>query len=49
MKALRGLLRKELFHILRDKRTLTVLLLLPVVQVVIYDTKDLTGKIIEAA
>ena len=36
MKALRGLLRKELFHILRDKRTLTVLLLLPVVQVVIF-------------
>ena len=36
MTALRGLLRKEMFHILRDKRTLTVLLLLPVIQVVIF-------------
>jgi drug efflux transport system permease protein len=36
MKALLGLLRKEMLHILRDKRTLTVLLLLPVVQVVIF-------------
>ncbi|HEX6179429.1 MAG TPA: ABC transporter permease [Thermoanaerobaculia bacterium] len=36
MKALLGLLRKETFHILRDKRTLTVLVLLPIVQVVIF-------------
>jgi ABC-2 type transport system permease protein len=36
MRALAGLLRKEVFHILRDKRTLTILLLLPVVQVVIF-------------
>lgn len=36
MKALLGLLRKEMLHILRDKRTLTVLLLIPVVQVMIF-------------
>lgn len=36
MKRLLGLLRKETFHILRDKRTLFVLLLLPVVQVIIF-------------
>ena len=53
MKALRGLLRKELFHILRDKRTLTVLLLLPVVQVVIFgyairtDVEDVRVAIVD--
>ncbi|MEO8218227.1 MAG: ABC transporter permease [Acidobacteriota bacterium] len=36
MKALLGLLRKEALHIIRDRRTLTVLLLLPVVQVIIF-------------
>jgi ABC-2 type transport system permease protein len=36
MKALLGLLRKESFHILRDRRTLLVILLLPVVQVVLF-------------
>ena len=36
MSALRGLLLKETFHILRDRRTLTVLLALPVVQVVLF-------------
>ncbi|HEX8254651.1 MAG TPA: ABC transporter permease [Thermoanaerobaculia bacterium] len=36
MKRLIGLLRKETFHILRDRRTLAVLLLLPVVQVVLF-------------
>lgn len=36
MSALWGLLRKELFHISRDPRTLTVLLMLPVVQVVLF-------------
>ncbi len=36
MKRLRGLLRKEALHILRDRRTLTVLLLLPVIQVVLF-------------
>jgi ABC-2 type transport system permease protein len=34
--ALWGLLRKEVRHILRDRRTLTVLVLLPVVQVVLF-------------
>jgi ABC-2 type transport system permease protein len=36
MNALRGLLRKETYHILRDRRTLTVILLLPVIQVVLF-------------
>jgi ABC-2 type transport system permease protein len=36
MTALAGLLRKEFFHILRDRRTLAVLLLMPVVQVVLF-------------
>jgi ABC-2 type transport system permease protein len=34
--ALLGLLRKEAYHILRDRRTLTVLVALPVVQVVLF-------------
>jgi len=36
VKALLGLLRKEVYHILRDRRTLVVIILLPVVQVVIF-------------
>jgi ABC-2 type transport system permease protein len=36
VKALNGLLRKEGYHILRDRRTLVVLLALPVVQVVLF-------------
>lgn len=36
MKGLWGLLRKEALHIVRDRRTLIVLLLLPVVQVVLF-------------
>jgi drug efflux transport system permease protein len=36
MTALRGLLRKEWFHIKRDRRTATVLLALPVVQVMLF-------------
>jgi ABC-2 type transport system permease protein len=36
MTALRGLLRKEFFHIRRDKRTATVLVMLPVVQVLLF-------------
>jgi ABC-2 type transport system permease protein len=46
MNALIGLLRKEVFHILRDRRTLAVLILLPIVQVVLFgysirtDVKD---------
>jgi ABC-2 type transport system permease protein len=36
MSALRGLLRKEIYHILRDRRTLAVIILLPVVQVILF-------------
>src|SRR5262249_31393253 len=36
MTALWGLLRKEAFHILRDRRTLVVVTLMPVLQVVIF-------------
>lgn len=36
MKGLFGLLLKETYHILRDRRTLAVLLLLPVIQVVLF-------------
>jgi drug efflux transport system permease protein len=36
MSALKGLLQKEVFHILRDRRTLIVLVALPVVQVVLF-------------
>lgn len=36
MKALRGLLRKEWFHILRDRRTLAVLVMMPIVQVILF-------------
>lgn len=53
MKALRALLLKELLHILRDRRTLAVLLLLPVVQVVIFgyairtDVRDIRLAIVD--
>jgi drug efflux transport system permease protein len=36
MSALRGLLRKEVYHILRDRRTLVVVIMLPVVQVILF-------------
>lgn len=36
MSALSGLLRKETYHILRDRRTLAVLILLPIVEVVLF-------------
>jgi ABC-2 type transport system permease protein len=36
MKSLIGLLRKEALHIVRDRRTLTVLVLLPIVQVAVF-------------
>jgi ABC-2 type transport system permease protein len=36
MNALLGLLRKETYHILRDKRTLFVIVFLPVLQVIIF-------------
>ena len=34
--ALLGLLRKETYHILRDRRTLLVITLIPIVQVIIF-------------
>jgi ABC-2 type transport system permease protein len=36
MKALLALLRKETYHILRDRRTLTVVVLMPVLQVLLF-------------
>jgi ABC-2 type transport system permease protein len=36
MKALAGLLRKEVYHILRDRRTLVVIIALPVLQVILF-------------
>src|SRR5437868_13867863 len=36
MSALAGLLRKEVFHILRDRRTLVVIIALPVLQVILF-------------
>src|SRR5258708_31235414 len=36
MSALAGLLRKEAFHILRDRRTLVVIVALPILQVVLF-------------
>jgi ABC-2 type transport system permease protein len=53
MKALFGLLRKETYHILRDRRTLAVLILLPIVQVILFgysirtDVKDVRLAIID--
>ena len=36
MTALVGLIRKEVFHILRDRRTLVVIIALPIVQVILF-------------
>ena len=53
MRALRGLLSKELFHILRDRRTLAVIVLMPVVQVILFgfairtDVKDVRLAIVD--
>lgn len=55
MKALIGLLRKETYHILRDRRTLAVLILLPIVQVILFgfsirtDVKDVRLAVIDPA
>jgi ABC-2 type transport system permease protein len=55
MKALRGLLRKEMYHILRDRRTLAVIILLPVVQVILFgysirtDVRDVRLAIVDPA
>jgi ABC-2 type transport system permease protein len=53
--ALRGLLRKETYHILRDRRTLAVLVLLPIVQVILFgfairtDVKDVRLAVVDPA
>src|SRR5262245_5826067 len=55
MKALQGLLRKEVFHIRRDRRTATVLVALPVVQVLLFgsairtDVDDVRLAIVDPA
>src|SRR5262245_57732504 len=55
MKALQGLLRKEIFHIQRDRRTATVLVALPVVQVLLFgsairtDVDDVRLAIVDPA
>jgi len=44
--ALRGLLRKECYHILRDRRTLAVLVFMPIIQVILFGFSirtDVTG------
>ena len=53
MNSLWGLLRKETYHILRDRRTLAVLILLPIVQVLLFgfsirtDVKDVRLAIVD--
>ena len=53
MNSLRGLLQKEVFHILRDRRTLAVVVLMPVVQVILFgfairtDVKDIRLAIVD--
>lgn len=55
MKALLGLLRKEGYHILRDRRTLAVVVLMPVVQVVLFgfairtDVRDIRLAVVDPA
>ena len=55
MNALWGLLRKETYHILRDRRTLAVLIFMPIVQVVLFgfsirtDVKDVRLAIVDPA
>ncbi|MEO6878954.1 MAG: hypothetical protein ABI205_10765, partial [Gemmatimonadaceae bacterium] len=53
MNALLGLLRKETLHILRDRRTLVVLILMPILQVVLFgysirtDVRDVRLAIVD--
>lgn len=55
MSALWGLLRKETYHILRDRRTLVVLVMLPIVQVILFgfsistDVRDVRLAIVDPA
>jgi ABC-2 type transport system permease protein len=54
MNSLLGLLRKEVYHILRDRRTLAVVVLMPVVQVILFgfairtDVKDIRLAIVDS-
>jgi ABC-2 type transport system permease protein len=53
VKALWGLLRKETYHILRDRRTLAVLIFMPIVQVILFgfsirtDVRDVRLAIVD--
>ena len=53
MNALWGLLRKETYHILRDRRTLAVLIFMPIVQVILFgfsirtDVRDVRLAIVD--
>jgi ABC-2 type transport system permease protein len=55
MSALAGLLRKEAYHIRRDRRTLAVIIFMPVVQVILFgfairtDVKDIRLAIVDPA
>jgi ABC-2 type transport system permease protein len=55
VKALLALLHKEIFHILRDRRTFAVVILLPIVEVVLFgfsirtDVKDVRIAIVDPA
>lgn len=55
MSALAGLVRKEMFHIRRDRRTLAVVVLMPIVQVILFgfairtDVKDVRLAIVDPA
>jgi ABC-2 type transport system permease protein len=55
MNVFRAFVQKEIFHILRDRRTLTILLLLPLVTVVLFgyairtDVKDIRVAIVDPA
>lgn len=55
MNALWGLLRKETYHILRDRRTLAVIVLLPIVQVLLFgysirtDVQDVRLVVVDPA
>lgn len=55
MNALLGLLRKEIYHILRDRRTLVVIVLMPIVQVLLFgfairtDVEDVHIAVVDPA
>ena len=53
MNPLWGLLRKETYHILRDRRTLAVLIFMPIIQVILFgfsirtDVRDVRLAIVD--